>query len=1102
MKTVKRKLLFAVAVIIALSLIFVGALTFSAKESTASAEIVPTTETFETKGASVRLVGEKGLRFTTYVNAGYLDWLDANAEGYRFGTLIIPSAVLGNEELTVNTDKVLDVSTEKWGESILDGETVTYYTYHAVLWDIPSTQYATGIKARPYVYYGGEYHYDDDISERSVGEVAAIAVKSGDYKGEQLEDLMSYVDGATGGSVSFAAGSYRAVPTIPSGVTLDAVAAYEKIYVGNTLTLCVNGNYSAIWTSSDENVATVNQNGVVTGVAQGVATITATLGSNSATYRVAVVPEETAITGGTLEPTVQERKYVYDENKAIYVDTFVPSGDFDVYVKASETAYSNSIYSVTNLKSQSGFRFYSNGFSGLNAKDKVSVTITYKYVNAKNSTAGSLITPSNDISYDSNKGYATYSLTANAGTWSTLTFDAYISKAAGDYVTLNGVKDQNRYASGNDSTEALAAFNAIYNGTNDNNIQFAFALDRTTGSHLEIKSIDITPAYTQAVTTEQVKDAGSVNIVSALGISGVEGTLSYTVTDKDGANVAVTNGAFTATAQNYYDVTVTATNDVGNTYNGTTVRLIVKDTCIAVSGATVTESNGTLTLTSTADWSKYRFFLDGLENYNVGDIVNVTITYRVNVPASAGQRLFIVGKGDNNLVDQTPFGTGDSGVVTRAFDATVCTSNYDYAPLTSITGTNAKHIKISTLFYDNSAKKSVYPVDMTISDIVLTELIPSFDMANTETVIGANSEINIASVAGVSNVNGTMSYTVTDKNGANVTVTNGKFTSGTAQNYYDITATATINGRQTSKTTRFIVKGTFIASSGYSAISYANNNLTATKLSNDSLTNFRLYLDGLEDYEVGDLVYVTMNYRADVQSTSSQKFLVIGKNTGSNTYPAITINADSTITFVAAVCTADDDFTGMVNLTTLSGNRAKHIKVETWFYNAATDPKGHVTGSFTIKSAYVSKVGYAETVRNTATTYVNDQGSLVLNNVADSTVRFYFNGLDKFTAGDVVTVTLKYKYTYTGTEPNAQSRCFYGANSSSSYGLLTQRGTLVCDGTEHTVTFNAAVSNTAGDPNYKTDKIVGGSNVNNLIIDTWLTAGTVLEITDVTIAAT
>ena len=1096
MKTVRRRLLFAVAVIIALSLIFVGALTFSAKESTASAEIVPTTETFETKGASVRLVGEKGLRFTTYVNAGYIDWLDANAEGYRFGTLIIPSAVLGNEELTVNTDKVLDVSTEKWGESILDGETVTYYTYHAVLWNIPSTQYATGIKARPYVYYGGEYHYDDDISERSVGEVAAIAVKSGDYEGEQLEDLMSYVDGATGGSVSFASGSYRAVPTIPGGVSLDAVAAYEKIYVGNTLTLSVNGNYSAIWTSSDENVATVNQNGVVTGVAQGVATITATLGSNSATYRVAVVPESTAITGGTLEPTVQERKYVNNS------DTFVASGDFDIYVKASETSYSNGIYSVTNFKSGSGFRFYSDGFDGLNAKDKVSVTITYKYVNAKNSAAGSLSTPSNDIGYDSNKGYATYSLTANAGTWSTLTFDAYISKAAGDYVTLNGVKDQNRYASGNDSAEALAAFNAIYNGTNANNIQFAFALDKTAGSHLEIKSIDITPAYTQAVTTERVIDAGSVNIVSVLGISGVKGTLSYTVTDKNGIAVAVTNGAFTATAQNYYDVTATATNAAGNTYtNGTTVRLVVNGTYMVKSGAEYKDPIGDAPqFKTTGAWSQYRLYLDGLDEYEVGDTVYVSMTLSSVVDSTMTRRLFIIGRGDNS-VDQnvgTYIPTGNSGWHTIVFPATVCSSDYDYSPLTSITGTNAKHIKITFVIENLTSHAHV----ATYWAIQNAEITPYFEMTNTEVAIDENTEIDIATVAGIDNVFGEMSYTVTDKDGSTVAVTNGKFTSGTAQNYYDITATATVGGNTTSKTARFIVKGTFIASSGYSAISYANNNLTATKLSNDSLTNFRLYLDGLEDYEVGDLVYVTMNYRADVQSTASQKFLVIGKNTGSNTYPAITINADSTITFVAAVCTADDDFTGMVSLTTLSGNRAKHIKVETWFYNAATEPTGHVTGSFTIKSAYVSKFGYAETVRSTATSSVNSEGNLVINNVGDSTVRFYFNDLANFNAGDTVAVTLKYKYNYTATEPNAQSRCFYGPVTTSKFDLLIARGTLICDGAEHTVTFNAAVSNTAGNPNYNTGNIVGGTNAKNLIIDTWLTAGTTFEITDVSIAAT
>lgn len=1097
MKIVKKRVLTVLALFCAVSVAVFAGITTGEKNIAANAEVVPTTDTFETIGTSVRLGDKSGLRFTTYVNADYLESIDQSSADYEFGTLIIPTAILGENELDVDTATANKVPTEYWGQPIKDGEdNVLYYTYHAVLTDIPETDYATAITAKPYVVINGAYTYNDDVLENNIANVAAIAINSGDYNEDPgaLANLKDYIDTATGGTVSFAAGSYRTVPTIPSGVTLDAVAAYEKVYIGGTIDLDLTESYPAIWTSSDENVATVNQNGLVTGVAQGVATITATLGSNSATYRVAVVPESTEITGGTLEPTVQERKYVNNS------DTFVASGDFDIYVKASETAYSNGIYSVTNLKSQSGFRFYSDEFDGLNAKDKVSVTITYKYINAKNSTAGSLITPSNDISYDSNKGYATNSLTANAGTWSTLTFDAYISNAAADYITLNGIKDQNRYASGNDSEAALAAFNAMYNGDNDNNIQFAFQIDRTAGSHLEIKSIGITPAYTQAVTTEQVIDAGSVNIVSALGISGVKGTLSYTVTDKDGANIAVSNGAFTATAQNYYDVTVTATNAAGNTYtNGTTVRLIVKDTCMAVSGATVTESAGTLTLTSTADWSKYRFFLDGLEDYNVGDIVYVTMTYRVNVPSNAGQRLFIVGKGDAQ-VDQTLFGTGDSGVVTKVFPAAVCTSNYDYAPLTSITGTNAKHIKITTLFYDNSGKKSVYPVTMTVSNIALA---PYFDLANTEATINASSQIDIASVAGITGVQGEMSYTITDKNGANVTVTNGKFTSGAAQNYYDITATATLNGDTCIKTTRFIVKDTYMAKSGYSAVEYGNSGMTVTKADNNSLTTYRLYIDGLENYNVGDMVTVKMNYTANVPN-ATQKFLVLTQKTGDNYYPAISNSGNATICFAAVVCTADQDYPAMLGgLTTLEGSSAKHVKIETWFYKA-TSPAGHVTGTFTINSAELVNADYGcvENVTGNISQSLTEDGNVLINVISNSECRFYFTDLANFNAGDTVAVTLKYKYNYTATAPDAQSRCFYGPVSSSAYGLLVPRGTLVCDGQEHTVTFNTAVSNTAGSAGTDTSKIVGGTNAKNLIIQLWLTAGTTFEITDVTIAAT
>ena len=84
-----------------------------------------------------------------------------------------------------------------------------------------------------------------------------------------------------------------------TGVTLDAITAELK--VGDTATLTATiapedaTDKTVIWTSSDESVAIVDENGKVTAVGAGTATITATAGGKTASCTVTVsdVPEPT-----------------------------------------------------------------------------------------------------------------------------------------------------------------------------------------------------------------------------------------------------------------------------------------------------------------------------------------------------------------------------------------------------------------------------------------------------------------------------------------------------------------------------------------------------------------------------------------------------------------------------------------------------------------------------------------------------------------------------------------------------------------------------------------------------------------------------------------
>ena len=91
-----------------------------------------------------------------------------------------------------------------------------------------------------------------------------------------------------------------------TGITLDKEEATILVGITKTLTATIEPDNatdkSVIWTSSDEDVATVNENGVVTAVAAGSATITATSNENdeiTASCAVTVVDEidETTATG-------------------------------------------------------------------------------------------------------------------------------------------------------------------------------------------------------------------------------------------------------------------------------------------------------------------------------------------------------------------------------------------------------------------------------------------------------------------------------------------------------------------------------------------------------------------------------------------------------------------------------------------------------------------------------------------------------------------------------------------------------------------------------------------------------------------------------------
>jgi LPXTG-motif cell wall-anchored protein len=87
------------------------------------------------------------------------------------------------------------------------------------------------------------------------------------------------------------------------GVTLDKTAS--TVHVGDTLTLAAtvdagaDASKTVTWASSDDKVAKVDSSGHVTATGLGSATITATAGTKSASYKVTVVSAEVNISDNT-----------------------------------------------------------------------------------------------------------------------------------------------------------------------------------------------------------------------------------------------------------------------------------------------------------------------------------------------------------------------------------------------------------------------------------------------------------------------------------------------------------------------------------------------------------------------------------------------------------------------------------------------------------------------------------------------------------------------------------------------------------------------------------------------------------------------------------
>ena len=175
MKCSIKKLIIGVCAVIGLTLASLSVASYKNAAFAAAGE-VPTID-----GASVRLSELSGLRFQTTVNS--------YNENYVYGTLLLPeNKTEEGKELTFETPYVLNIPCIPF-----ENENGTY-SFRAVVYNIPESEYSTNVVARSYVKRAdGQIDYGKSVV-RSISYVAgrALSDKNATFTTEQKTQLEKF----------------------------------------------------------------------------------------------------------------------------------------------------------------------------------------------------------------------------------------------------------------------------------------------------------------------------------------------------------------------------------------------------------------------------------------------------------------------------------------------------------------------------------------------------------------------------------------------------------------------------------------------------------------------------------------------------------------------------------------------------------------------------------------------------------------------------------------------------------------------------------------------------------------------------------------------
>ncbi len=330
-----------------------------------------TTELIEmVEGASVRIKDPSGIRFTARVDETYLENGQVK-EGYEVGMLIIPSALLGEVELTAGTPNV-----SKTAASVFDtvyNQKEGMATFNVALCDITETHYATDLSARAYIYNKdtGEYIYSalNEIQERSVAQVASLALAGGDS--DESGILTNYIDkcnptltvggnGADEINLTLKVGDTVSVETTPASL-VPAFVCESNAVTCEDKTITVAGEFDNVVTvtvklgsvTKTVNVRVEKVQIAIDGVSQ-LYTTDKDLGDGktyvkTAVYTATVNVNGTAQTGADIVWSADGDAVSIDSSSGMV--TALKAGTANIYAaytsEATQTTYTSSAFTIT-----------------------------------------------------------------------------------------------------------------------------------------------------------------------------------------------------------------------------------------------------------------------------------------------------------------------------------------------------------------------------------------------------------------------------------------------------------------------------------------------------------------------------------------------------------------------------------------------------------------------------------------------------------------------------------------------------------------------------------------------------------------------------------